>query len=117
MCVKILHFDLSQKAEKRCCVLPMLEHVYAARPNFDETRNGERASEKKKEKEPQPSVYACILFLSQARDGITHSCRQCQESGVENDAETERPEHVRCVVKQVSFFWFRKCFGYEKLTF
>ena len=62
-CVKILHFDLSQKAEKRCCVLPMLEHVYAARPNFDETRNGERASEKKKEKEPQPSVYVCIFVL------------------------------------------------------
>ena len=41
----------------------MLEHVYAARPNFDETRNGERASEKKKEKEPQPSVYVCIFVL------------------------------------------------------
>ena len=87
----------------------MLEHVYAARPNFDETRNGERASEKKKEKEPQPSVYVCILFLSQARDRITHSCRQCQESGVENDAETGRPEHVQCVVclpNKCRFFGF-----------
>ena len=72
-------------------MLPMLEHVYAARPNFDETRNGERASEKKKEKEPSRVFMFAFLFLSRARDGITHSCRQCQESGVENDAETGRP--------------------------
>lgn len=49
------------------------------------------------------SVYVCILFLSRARDGITHSRRQCQESGVDNDAEAERPEHVgRVYVSQTS---------------
>ena len=53
------------------------------------------------------SVYVCILFLS--HDGITHSCRQFQESGVDNDAKAERPEHVvacLCLPNKCRFFCF-----------
>lgn len=64
---------------------------------------------KRRKKSPSRVFMSAFLFLSRARDGITHSCRQCQESGVENDAETGRPEHVRCVVclpNKCRFFGF-----------